>query len=320
MPSASKALFGLPRSGARSTMTTISSTIRYVAGADGGGTKCRVRVRRRDGSLVGEGLGGRANLYASVPDAVESIKAAMAAAFAAAGLSNVDSAEIACGLGLAGASVREAVDALKERLPYGRIAVTTDGAAALAGAFRGGDGAIAILGTGAAYLARRGDLLHEVGGWGFHAGDQGSGADLGRMALRYSLLAHDGVLASSAMTEAVLARFGGDPMRLIAFARDASPAEYGALAPLVADNAETGDVNALHCLEEALNVIRASLRKVTAGGGRLCLLGGLAARYRPHLEAEFSELLAEPQADAMEGALLLAMESLAAETGTKVVA
>ncbi len=278
--------------------------IALYAGVDGGGTRCRVRLRWPDGSLAGEGVGGRANLYASIDDSHASIIEAMRAAMPSGQTIPLES--VACGLGLAGAGVPAAARALEARLPFARSIIVTDGAAALNGAFSGKDGAIAILGTGAAYQARKGGIMRTVGGWGFHVADQGSGADLGRLAMRRALLAYDGIAAPSRLTTELLKQFDGDPLKLITFARDATPAEYGGFSPLVFDCLEAGDINARGIIDEALQTITASLRLVTAGVDRLCLLGGLAPRYRLLLEAEFGGILQDPEADAMEGALLLA--------------
>jgi glucosamine kinase len=300
-------------------MTTKSDGNGLICGVDGGGTRCRARIRRADGTLLGEGFGGRANLYASVDDSLTSIMEAVRTALGAGGLDTSRVQELSCGLGLAGANVVAAQVALRARLPFATCRIVTDGAAALAGAFGGKDGAIAILGTGAAYMARENGELREVGGWGFHVGDQGSGADLGRLVLRRTLLAHDGVVPKSALTEAVLLRFKADPLALITFARDATPAEYGALAPLVLDHAEAGDSNGKAVLDEALMVVKLSLRSISAQVDRLCLLGGLAARYRPFLESEFGQKLQAPQADAMDGAILLMQEALARKSALAAV-
>jgi glucosamine kinase len=282
-----------------------AAEIRYFCGVDGGGTRCRARIRAANGALIGEGNGGRANLYASIDDSHRSVLEAIFAALAAGKLDAGSLPLMGCGLALAGASVPGAADALIARLPFAQSIVFTDGAAALAGAFEGREGAIAILGTGAAYMARRNGMLREIGGWGFHAGDQGSGADLGRMILRRTLLAHDGVMAHSPLTNAVLGDFEHDPLALLAFARDATPGEYGRYAPAVFDALDAGDDHAKAIVHEALVVIRASIAAIAEGVDRLCLLGGLAKRYQPLLEPEFGALLKEPLADAMDGAILL---------------
>jgi glucosamine kinase len=281
----------------------------YVFGIDGGGTRCRARIRNADGRLIGEGLGGRANLYASVPDAARSIMDALEVACAEGGLPALDPQQAIGCLGLAGANLPGAVAQLRQLLPFRQISVVTDGAAALAGAFSGEDGAIAILGTGAAYHAQSMGKVREIGGWGFHAGDQGSGADLGRLALRRSLLAHDGVLRRTSLTRQIMAQFSDEPLKLIAFARDATAAEYGAFAPLVFECLDAGDAHAKSCVAEGLVTIRASLRAISRGLDKLCLLGGLADRYAPHLEATFGPKLTLPKADAVEGAIILVSRS-----------
>ncbi len=278
---------------------------RFHAGVDGGGTNCRLRLRDRDGRLLAEGRGGSANLYSSLESTQASILAAAESAFSEAGLSSAHFAETSIGLGLAGGLGSGASRALVDSLPFASAAVFTDAEAALAGAFLGGDGAIAIFGTGSAYLARRGGKLVKLGGWGFPAGDEASGADLGRQAIRRTLHAVDGLCTASGLTQAVLARFGGDPLAIIAFARDSKPAAYATLAPMVFAAAEAGDAVALAILAEAVRMIEASLAVLMDGISGLCLIGGLSDLYAQRLSPNWRSALQRPAADAMDGAILL---------------
>src|SRR5690606_27095379 len=51
---------------------------------------------------------------------------------------------------------------------------------------------------------------HQCGGWGFHLGDQMSGAILGRELLRRAFEAREGLVSGSPLTEAALGWLGGD--------------------------------------------------------------------------------------------------------------
>ena len=42
------------------------------------------------------------------------------------------------------------------------------------------------------------------------------------------------------------------------------------------------------------------------GAGHICLLGGLSQVYPPYLDADVKRALATPQADAMDGAIMMA--------------
>src|SRR5690606_17552468 len=136
-----------------------------------------------------------------------------------------------------GVNVGDYAQRLAGMLPFARSRVVTDALIALEGAVGdGGDGAIAILGTGTAYLLRRDGVERAIGGWGFQVGDQGAGSRIGREVLEEALLAHDGVRPASPLTDAILASFGNDPNAIVEFTLDARPGDFGKFAPTVLDH------------------------------------------------------------------------------------
>lgn len=289
--------------------------ISLLAGVDGGGTGCRVRVRRLDGTLIGEAAGGPANIFTGAETASASIRAVALEALCQGGLG--EEALLCChaGLGLAGANVPAVAARFAAAPPvFASQALESDALTACRGAFAGADGAIAILGTGTAYAVRRQGRFTLLAGWGMAVSDGGSGADLGRSVLREALLAADGIHPRTGLVAAVLDRFADDPSRIAEFALQASPAAYGTFAPLVWDFAERGDPVAVAIVGEGLARVEPLLaRLLDLGAPRIALLGGLAARYRPQLSPALAERIAEPVGDAMEGALDLARSTLRAE-------
>ncbi|WP_416357146.1 BadF/BadG/BcrA/BcrD ATPase family protein [Aureimonas phyllosphaerae] len=281
-----------------------------LVGVDGGGTNCRVRVRGLDGTLVGEAQGGTANVFAGLDAALATIVATTERALAAGGLGTADLARCHVGLGLAGANVPSVAEALHARpLPFAAFGLETDAVTACRGAFAGGEGGIAILGTGTAYCVRARGALRLLGGWGMLVSDQGSGADLGRRALAEALMALDGARPLTPFCDAILARFDGSAGAIVEFARTALPRDFGTLAPLVWDHAERGDPAAERLVAAALVDIEPMLRRMVELGSRaLALLGGQAPRYRPRLSPDLAALVVEPAGDAMEGGIDLARE------------
>ena len=138
-------------------------------------------------------------------------------------------------LGLAGSNVGTYAQQLETILPFARSRVETDALIALEGAVGEGDGAMAILGTGTAYMARRNGVTKAIGGWGFQVGDQGSGGRIGRDLLEETLLAHDGIRPSSPLTDEILAVFRNSPEDVVEFTITAKPGDYGGFAPKVFD-------------------------------------------------------------------------------------
>ena len=94
---------------------------------------------------------------------------------------------------------------LHELISAERMIVTHDGRIALAGAMNGGPGVIAIAGTGSiAYGENERGESARAGGWGYVFGDEGSGFDIVRHALRAILREHEGWGPRTALTPALL--------------------------------------------------------------------------------------------------------------------
>jgi glucosamine kinase len=285
-----------------------------LVGVDGGGTRCRARARWPDGTPIGECVTGTANILAGVETARDNIVAAVEGALVAGGLSGADLGRCLVGLGLAGANIPDLSERfLASDLPFARTALEMDAWIACRGAHPDGNGAIAILGTGTAYVVQTGGIFVTVGGWGFHLGDQGSGAWLGHMAMRQAVLAHDALVPSTGLTDTLLAQFDGKPDRMVTFCKTALPRDYGTFAPLVFERAAAGDAIASALLAEATRDIEVALnRLVQLGAARISLLGGLAPLYAERLSPGIAAHVAPPAGDALDGALVLAATLLPA--------
>ena len=279
-----------------------------LIGVDGGGSRCRVRARLADGTPIGETEGGSANIFSDLDGALATIVKVTASALKSGGLGKTNLARCHVGLGLAGANIPSlAAELMTRPLPFAARALESDAVVACRGAHGGADGAIAIIGTGTAYVLRRGDVFTSIGGWGFAMSDHGSGAFLGRAALVASLLAFDGIGPASGLTEAVLERFDHDAARLVEFADEANPGDFGGFAPLVVDMAHGGDAVAEAIMGDGQHRIEAALQRLLdLGAPSIVLLGGLAPRYRPRFPNTLQAQIAEARGDALDGALALA--------------
>ena len=213
-------------------------------------------------------------------------------------------------LGLAGSNVGTYRRQLEAILPFPRCIVESDALIALEGALGAADGAIAILGTGSAYMMRRGEMVRTVGGWGFLVGDQASGGRIGRDLLEEALLAYDNIRPASPLTAALLAAFRDNPRDVVEFTTTAKPGDFGGFAPMVFDYAACGDTVA----ETIVAAIEASLDVLALRANEpVCLLGGLAALYGPRLSAPYRDRLRQPLQDALGGAVSMAARRFAAQ-------
>ncbi len=281
--------------------------IRFLIGVDGGGTSCRAAVATRDGKIIGRAQTGSSNITTNLESATVSILDAVNSAMKEAGLPADSVRYSAAHLGLAGANVGDFAQKLSKALPFGIHQIGGDAPIALQGALGDHDGAIAILGTGSAFLSRKNDKTRLIGGWGFHLSDLGGGARLGRKALEMVLLAHDGVRPHSALTRALLAEFENNPDTIVLFAKAATAADYGRFAPLIIGHLSEQDQTAKTLFQSAAQSVDAAFDALNlAVDDQIALLGGLALHYPAFLAPRHVARLVQPKADALTGAVELA--------------
>lgn len=282
-----------------------------TAGVDGGGTKCRARVYSPDGAPLAEAEGGPSNIQTGGRTAFENIVATIDAALAKAGMPACDVSRPEVGLGLAGATPAACANFDAQNPPFANYRIISDAHAAALGALGGEDGGIAILGTGAAACVLKGGEARLISGWGFRVDDFGSGADIGRRALRAALRAHDGPDAPDAFSDAILTRFDGDVWKAADWATTAVPGEFATLTPLVFELADDGDETAKAILKRAMEELQRLIGLVRDHGAeRISLCGSVARALEPRLPEEVRATLSESRGDAMDGA------AMALNTGT----
>ena len=280
----------------------------FFIGIDGGATSCRARIRDMDGSLLGEGESGPANIHSNFRVARESIRLACEAALQSAALREESLQYSHAGLGLAGAGIKSACDRLlSQKMPFASMVLETDAYAAWLGAHQGGDGAIVILGTGSCGLALINGRRISVAGWGAEVSDEAGGQRMGREGLRRTLWAFDGRAEKTALSTAILERFGGDPANIVRFASRATPALYAELAPLVLQYASMRDPLAVTLVQETAEAAVAIVdRLANVGSTAISLVGGLAEHLMPWLPPRIRHLITEPQGDTLDGSILMA--------------
>ena len=94
---------------------------------------------------------------------------------------------------------------LRELLRCGRLTVTHDALIALSGATNGEPGIVVIAGTGSIAFGRNASgRTARAGGWGYIFGDEGSGFDITRQALRAALRFEEGWGPATSLHEALL--------------------------------------------------------------------------------------------------------------------
>lgn len=280
----------------------------YLLGIDGGGTHCRARLTDFQGQLLAESHGGAANVFSDFDRATAVIRQLIDDVFTAASLSAAARQHSLIVAGLAGANVPSVARALATwQPPVTGFHCCTDVEIACLGAHQGAPGAVLILGTGSQGAAWDGERVTLLGGWGFALSDHGSGAELGRRALRHALLAHEAIVPATPLTRELMAGFASDAETLLLWTRQATAADWGSVAPAVFRAAAAGDTAGEALLADSARDISLLVNKLQAlSNGRIALMGGIAAPILPWLPADIREQITPAQGDALSGALRLA--------------
>jgi glucosamine kinase len=293
--------------------------IDYLLGVDGGGTGTRVRLAvarsGADGTELAQGASGPSGLSLGIGRAWDAVQQAASQAFAAAGIEQPSLDHIAIGLGLAGVHNKQwAAEFVAANPGYAAIRLETDGFTTLMGAHGGAPGAIVAIGTGSVGEVLRADgSRHEVGGWGFPAGDEASGGWIGLRAINHIEQVLDGRREASAFADSIIEACGaiGSNKRdaIQVWLGKATQTAYASLAPLVLQHA--GDPVARAILLDAGSEV-AGIAHALDPEGRLplALCGGLGAALRDFLPSGLLARTSAPQGDSAAGALRMIMKEI----------
>jgi N-acetylglucosamine kinase-like BadF-type ATPase len=171
------------------------------------------------------------------------------------------------GVGLSGfeaageEDLRRVGDLLRRRLEVSRLAIASDGLTSLLGALGDRDGAVVAAGTGTVCLARHGERLAKVDGWGALLGDAGSGFAIGRAGLDSALRHADGRGGSAALLAAAERRYAPLPdLCERIYAAEVPTRAVAAFAADVAREAAAGDEHAVAILAGAARELALSAR------------------------------------------------------------
>jgi N-acetylglucosamine kinase-like BadF-type ATPase len=257
-----------------------------ILGVDGGGSKTRALVADAQLNVLGSAAAGASNINTvGVTAATAALGAAIDAALVAA--QAVPGAIAAACLACAGAQsplVRAELEAwFLSRQITERFVVVADVEPVLAAGTPEGWGIALIAGTGAVGFGRgpTGPTL-QVSGWGPLLGDEGSGYDLARQALRLATQTADGRADAHAVLQAILAFWRlPEPRALIdqLYRKPIAPAEIAELTRPILALAAAGDPYARGLLDttahELVRVAQTLARRLDLPGAPVALAGGL---------------------------------------------
>jgi len=181
-----------------------------------------------------------------------------------------------------------------------RVAVTVDGAIALQSAFGDAAGVVLLAGTGSvAWVRLPGGDTTRIGGLGAVVGDQGSGYDLARQALRAVGLSVEGRGRRTTLSGRLLARLRLSGLgELVRWATIADIPAIAALAPEVLAAAEEGDAVAGALVDAGADDLATHVRALAERFPRgaevgVALGGSLLARSADYRKRVVARILAD---------------------------
>lgn len=140
---------------------------------------------------------------------------------------------------------------------FKEVAPLSDGYVALIGAGRGKPCGMIVAGTGCAGHRMCPDgTSFQRDGWGWVAGDRGSGAWIGLQALQHALVVRDGLRPDDALATKILPDLGADNPAIAGWFHDFQPRDIAQFARHVFACAEEGEQRAEDILQQAAAHLR----------------------------------------------------------------
>ena len=271
---------------------------------DGGGSGCRLGAFDVDGHLLATAKDGPASLTLGVEQAWMHISQGISSLADQLGESSDWMPSKIC-MGLSGSLQSERRKQFLELVPQELSPVlVTDGHAQLLGATGGEPGACLAMGTGSVlHWTDESGANNMAGGWGFPAGDEGSGAWLG-LKLVNAYLWHRDTCQPGTDVPMVLnllqSRIGQNVSDIQVWSTETRSTELASLAPMIVSAAEHGDALADALLNEGAAQCERLIHLVP-DALPVYIVGGLADVYLPRLNSLTRQRIQTPRGDALSG-------------------
>lgn len=286
--------------------------IKYLLGVDGGGTGTRVLLATRGGAILAQASAGPSALGQGVAAAWSNILAGVHQTFSLAELAVPDWSQCAIGVGLSGVHHQPWCDAFVAANPgFANIAIQNDAYIALLAAHKGQPGAMVAAGTGSVGEVLYADgRRHQVSGWGFPVGDEGSGAWLGLRAMAHAQETMDRRLPGSLLAASIHQLCGTHRDALQAWCASAGQNEYAHLALTVFASAANDPVAEALLAEAAAAIERMAAALDPQSTLPLAICGSVGRQLLPRLTSDTRARCIASPLDAVYGALMLVHQSL----------
>ena len=279
-----------------------------ILAIDGGGSRTRCLAIGRDGVVLSAVEGGASNhLQIAMDEVRASLDETLDNALKNAG--DFEKSDALVSAGLAGVDV-DGTGATEMRelllsLGFEKAVINGDMIIAHAGALAGSPGVLALAGTGSCIIGiDESDRRVKVGGWGPIYGDEGSAYRIGQNALRAAARAFDGRGQATALTDAIVKKFGiadfAKTLETIYLGR-CQPRDVAALSRLAVEVAEQGDDVArrifIQAGEELAEAVSSAVVRLKLAAPKISYQGSVLANC-DIVRRRFAECLLEKHLDA----------------------
>ncbi|MEE9319211.1 MAG: BadF/BadG/BcrA/BcrD ATPase family protein [Granulosicoccus sp.] len=269
---------------------------------DGGGSSCRAAACDVAGSVLARvEIKAHASLTLGVEEAWQHIQQSFSQLADRLNIRGDWQPDVLY-MGLAGSMQTDQRQRFLKQIPAPiQVTLVTDGMAQLIGASGDKPGICVSIGTGSVlHWQDEQGVTGMAGGWGFPAGDEGSGAWLGFKLLQRYLWHRDGQTSNSPLMQIAESVVGCSVSDIQQWTSQARSTQLAELARPVIDHLGSGDSLAIELVEEGTQCI---LRLVTIAPEHLpvFVVGGLADGYKEYLARQLGDRMVTAQGDALSG-------------------
>lgn len=229
--------------------------MKYLIGIDAGGTKSELVAYDLSGRAIFKKIGGAGNPAVNLENTVNNIISLTGECTGELGKEGC----LFISIGMASVETGNYIELIKKYVErdFGiETTVLNDAEMACMAYFGGGDGILAIAGTGSSCYVQKNGQGEMVGGWGHILGDEGSGYHIVMEAFKSIVYKIDRNMNQDALSIKLLHEIGGSSRsKIMEFIYNNEKDAIAALFPVIVHAAEAGDALAVRYLEEAARAL-----------------------------------------------------------------
>ena len=225
--------------------------MKYLIGIDAGGTKSELVAYDLSGDVIFKKIGGAGNPAVNLENTLNNIASLTGDCIDELGKEEC----LLISIGMASVETGNYVELIKQHVEQNfgvETIVLNDAEMACMAYFGGGDGILAIAGTGSSCYVQKNGRGEMAGGWGHILGDEGSGYHTVIEAFKNIIYKTDRNMELDALSMKLLRESGGfSRSDIMKFIYNNEKDAIASLFPVIVHAAEAGDLHAMNFLEKA---------------------------------------------------------------------